>query len=385
MKKLLIPLLILFALQSFGQTSSTSSVAKTILPSKDTLVATATKTTTIRSRTVYDTLITTTVKYDTLKYVAPVVVTPPPVTGMPGGLASKAVTYQNKSNFTISGLSFDGGNGTVDLIVLNSCSNVHITLCRFSNTGARSIVLNNCHDITVDWNYFTMVGFGIDAIGCTGNIKTNFNQGLNLWQPAKYNSNFAHWVQYYKCSGSGQQINDNIFVSIDGVALHPHDCISSDLTSGTAASPVQICRNKIFGGQYAGGFPNTNDTGVGITAPDEGGSYYLIKDNVVVNSGVNGIICVTTSAASNIVVDNNIILNYSKTAKVSYDGFTIKGAKSNMVVSNNRVRWLQTGGSYLGYWFGGSSTFPGVTFTNNNWNDATLLPSVLPASLLTFK
>jgi hypothetical protein len=383
MKKLLLLLFILASLESFGQTTSVSSVTKTTLSTKDTLVATTTKTTTITSLTVYDTVITASVKYDTLKYKAPVIV--PAAISMPGGLVSRSVAYQNKSNFVISGLSFDGGGGTVDLITLTGCSNVTITLCRFSNTGARSIVLNNCHNITIDWNYFTMVGFGIDAIGCTGNIKTNFNQGLNLWQPAKYNNNFAHWVQYYKCSGPGQEINDNIFVSVDGIALHPHDCISSDLTSGTLISPVQICRNKIFGGQIAGGWPLPGDTGVGITAPDEGGSYYLIKDNLVVNSGVNGIICVTTSPASNIVVDNNIILNYDKNSKKSYDGFTISGAKSNMTVSNNRVRWMRPDGTYLGYWFGGSSAFPGVTFINNNWNDATLTSSILPSSLLTFK
>lgn len=313
-----------------------------------------------------------------------------PVTTNPGGKASNPVTYSNLNGTTITGLSFDGKGASVNLITLNSCTNVHITLCRFSNTNGISIALNKCSNITVDYCFFTMVGFGVDAVSCTGGIKTNHNQGLNLWAPIKYNGNFAHWVQYYKSSGPGMEINDNAFQSIDGVAVHPHDGISIDLTSGTAASPIQIHDNKIRGGQIAGGFPNSGDTGVGITAPDEGGSYYDIRRNIVVNSGVNGMLCITTSASSNVVLDSNIIVNDNKAAKISYDGFTLTGAKSNYTVSNMRVRWLTDKGAYTGLWLGSSTAtssgkFTGVTFTNNNWNDATLTSAVLPANIITYK
>src|ERR1051325_10767638 len=202
MKKLLIPLLIILALKSLGQTTSKSI---TILPTKDTLVKYTTTTTTITARTVYDTAYSTLVKYDTLKYVAPTVL-------LPGGLTSRPVTYQGKSYFVISGLSFDGAKGSVDLITLNSCSNVHITLCRFANTNGISIRLNNCTNVTVDYNYFNMVNFGVYAYQCAG-TKVNYNQGLNLWAPVKYNGNFAHFVQYNGCSGAGQQINNNVFVN----------------------------------------------------------------------------------------------------------------------------------------------------------------------------
>jgi hypothetical protein len=227
-----------------------------------------------------------------------------------------------------------------------------------------------------------MVNFGVMATNCTG-TKVNFNQGLNLWAPVKYNNNFAHWVQFINCSGSGQQINDNAFQSIDGVAIHCHDAITIYQSSGVSGSPIQIKRNKIKGGQWAGGFPNSGDTGVGITAPDVSGNYYEITDNIVVNSGVNGIICVGTG--SNILVDKNIIVNDNKNAKVSYDGFTCTGTKTNITVSNNRVHWLDSKGNSVGYWFGGASTIKGGTLTNNNWNDTTLNSSILPDNIISYK
>jgi hypothetical protein len=318
------------------------------------------------------------VGFNAIDYSAPVVITPP----MPGGAKSNPVTYSNLNGTVITSLSFDGGWKSVDLLTLNNCQNVHITMCRFSNTNGISVRLNNCTNVTVDYNFFTMVNFGVCATNCVG-TKVNFNQGLNLWAPVKYNGNFAHFVQFINCSGAGQQINDNKFHNIDGVAIHAHDIVSIYQTSGTSASRVQIKRNQIKGGQWAGGFPNSGDTGTGITAPDVSGAWYEITDNVVVNSGVNGIICVGTG--SNILVDKNIIVNDNKNAKVSYDGFTCTGAKTNIVVSNNRVHWLDSKGNSVGYWFGGGSTIKGGTLTNNNWNDTSLNSSIIPDSFITYK
>jgi hypothetical protein len=312
--------------------------------------------------------------FNTIDYSAPVVI--PPTN--PGGPKSNPVTYSNLNGTIISGLSFDGGGKSIDLLTLNNCSNVHITMCRFSNTNGDSIRLNNCINCTVDYCFFTMVNFGVCATNCIG-TKVNFNQGLNLWAPVKYNGNFAHFVQYINCSGAGQQVNDNIFKNVKGVSVHAHDIISIYQTSGTSTSRLQIKRNKIVGGQHDGGFPNIGDTGVGITAPDVSGSYYDITDNICVNSGVNGIIGICSG--SNLLYDNNIVVCDDRTMKVSYDGFTFTGTKTNTIVSNNRARWVRPDGSYLGEW--GSQA--GITFTNNNWNDASLTSAIIPDNVITYK
>jgi hypothetical protein len=308
---------------------------------------------------------------------APVVVPP-----MPGGKASGTLTYSNQSNLTISGLSFDGAKGSVNLLTLNNCSNIHITLCRFSNTNGFAIYLNGCTNITVDYCFFTLVNMGVYAYKCAG-TKVNNNQGLNRWAPVQYQNNFAHWVQFNACTGSGQQVNNNIFEDVQGVAVHPHDAISIYQSSGVSGSPIQINNNWIRGGQTAGGWPSSGDTGVGITAPDVSGNYYEVKNNIVVNCGVNGIIVVATG--NNILIDGNIMVCDNTTMVTSYDGFTISGTVSAMTVSNNRVRWRTNTGSYTGYWFGGPSTYPGVTLTNNNWNDTSLTSAILPTTIITYQ
>lgn len=365
---LLFAIMFIMKTVAFGQTTSTTNTVRTFAANGDTLLTT--------------TKITTEVSVIVKKFVPG---SPPPIMGTnPGGKSSNPVQYSNLNGTLITGLSFDGAGATKDLLTLNDCQNVHVTLCRFSNTGARAVVLNNCTNCTVDFCFFTMVGFGIDAISCVG-TKANFNQGLNLWQPAIYNNNFAHWIQFYKCSGAGQQVNNNKLLCKDGVALHPHDNISIDATSGTTSSPIQIHDNLIKGGQIAGGFPKSTDTGVGLTAPDENGNNYDIRRNTVVNCGVNGIIVVATG--SNIVIDSNIMVNDNRAMKLSYDGFTISGTKSNMIVSNNRARWIRPDGTYLGLWLGasGKTTFPGVTFINNNWNDTSLTSAILKDSMITYK
>lgn len=320
--------------------------------------------------------------FGTIDYSAPIVIPPTPTN--PGGLKSNPVTYSNKNDFVITGLSFDGAGKSVDLVTLNNCKNVHITLCRFSNTNGISVRLNNCTGVTVDYNFFTMVNFGVMATNCIG-TKVNFNQGLNLWAPVKYNNNFAHFCQYINCNSAGQEVNDNIFKNVKGVAVHAHDIVSIYQTSGTSTSRFQIKRNKIVGGQVDGGWPNSGDTGTGLTAPDVSGSYYDITDNICVNCGVNGIIGV--ASGSNLLYDKNIAICDDKTMKVSYDGFTFTGTKTNTIVSNNRARWIRPDGSYLGLWLGksGQSTQPGVTFINNNWNDATLNSNIIPENVITYR
>lgn len=365
---MLLAIMFIMATVAFGQTTTTSNTVTTFNAAGDTIA-----TTTVDVKTV-----TVVIK----KFVPG----SPPTTGTnPGGKSSNPVYYQNLNGTLITGLSFDGANAAKDLITLNNCTNVHVTLCRFSNTTGISVRLINCINCTVDYCYFTMVNFAVFATNSPG-TKSNYNQGLNLNGPdQKYNGNFAHWVQYLNTSGPGLQVNYNRFLSKDGVAKHPHDAISLDAVSGTTSSPVQIYGNWIKGGQIAGGYPGAGDTGVGITAPDVSGSNYDIKKNIVVNSGVNGMLVVANG--SNIVIDSCTIVNDNKNAKVAYDGFTIKGTLLNVTISNLRVRWMQPTGTYLGLWLGasGKTTYTGVTFKNNNWNDTSLTSAILQDSMITYK
>jgi hypothetical protein len=318
---------------------------------------------------------------------APVIVTPPADPAQPGGKSSAPLSYSGLNNQTITGLSFDGGGKAVDLLRLSNCTNIHVTLCRFSNTNGNSITLSNCTNVTIDYNFFTMVNFGVHAEACIG-TQVNHNQGLNLWAPVLYNKNFAHWIQFHNCNSANQSISNNILESITGVAVHPHDSISIDACSGTSASPIKINNNWLRGGQQTA-FPNSGDTGGGIMAPDESGNYYEIKNNIFVNPGCSAF--QANGSGSNIVFDNNLIFNNVPTS-VAANGITVLGSHSNMTISNNRVWWLnklnhavaQSDGE-TSYYFGGSGTGAGVTLSNNKWLDTTLNASILPATIITYK
>lgn len=359
MKKALLFLLLLPTVV-FGQTTIKDSV----LADKDTLVIT-----------------TSSVLH---KYIPPII---PPISINPGGKPSQPITYNNVNGKKITGLSFDGAKGQVNLLTLNNCSNDTITLCRFSNTAANSITLYNCKGIVINYNFFTTVNFGVHAESCQG-TKVEYNQGLNLYGPTKYNNNFAHWVQYHNCNSGGQSISYNKFESDAGVAIHPHDAISIDACSGLTNDPIMIVGNQLLGGQI-NAWPTSGDTGGGIMSPDESGNNYVVRGNIMVNPGCAGIQCVGTG--SGILLDGNLIYN-NIANPVSAQGLTILGSHSSMTVQNMRVWWLNKQNQAInrsdgqtGRWFGGRTTLPGVIQTNNNWLDPTLNASIIKMPLITYK
>lgn len=322
-----------------------------------------------------------------LNYTDTVVIVPSPVQTNPGGKVSQPISYNNVNGKKITGFSFDGGKGQVNFITLNNCSNDTITLCRFSNTAANSITLYNCKNIIIRYNFFTMVNFGVHAEACQG-TKVEYNQGLNLYGPTKYNNNFAHWVQYHNCNSGGQSISYNKFESDPGIAVHPHDAISIDASSGIAKDSIMIIGNQLYGGQITA-YPSSGDTGGGIMAPDESGNFYVVRGNIMINPGCAGIQSV--GSGSGIVLDGNLIYN-NVANPVSAQGLTILGSHSNMVVKNMRVWWLNKSKQAInrsdgqtGRWYGGSTTIPGVTQTNNNWLDVSLNTSIIKQPFITYK
>lgn len=349
MKPFLTSLFLLLSLSSFGQT-----VTKAVLANLDTLVT------------------TTTVKYDTLHYKQPI----------PGGVISPPATYSNQSNITISSKTFNGST-----LSFSNCSNVHITWCRFNGgTGTNLYAINfyNCTNVTVDYCYGTMYCKFVMVKGGIG-IKVNNNQFLNLYEPVVYNADFAHAIQFNGVTGAGNQVTNNT-IENTSAAVHPHDIINLYNCSGTTASHILVSENVIRGGQTIA-WPTSGDTGAGITL--DNGNYIDVTNNVGVNPGcafiqVNG-------THNNILVDNNKGVSLI-VSKVSADCFIALGSKTNVTFSNNQANWLKRNGAYgvypggeTGFWAGGGFPPSGITFVNNNWFNKALLPTVIPATLITYK
>ena len=372
MKKIVFLIMMtLVASVTLAQTTTTSNTVQTFAANGDTILTTTITTTTI----------STAVSVVTHKYVPPVVT--PPATGT--YTPSNPISYNGVNNKTISGLSFDGKLASVDLLTLTNCSNDTIKLCRFANTNGYAIRLENCHNVVIINNYATMVTFFLHAEASVS-TKTNYNQGLNLYEKVLYNNNVAHWVQYHNCTGGGQQVNYNRFESIAGVAVNPHDAISIDACSGLLGDSIQCNYNWIRGGQLTVGLAGT---GGGIMIGDESGNYQVARGNILVNCGCAGI--QSNGTSTNICIDGNLIYSNVKSS-VAANGIIVLGTHSGITIKNNRVWWLNYHGNAVAvsdgetsYYFGGSATLPGVTMSNNKWLDATLNSSILPTTIITYK
>lgn len=308
---------------------------------------------------------------------------PAPPTDNPGGPVTPGATYNNQSNITISNKTFNAAKG--DILTFNNCNTVHVTKCIFNNGNVWGCVFNNCQNVTFDFNYGEMLCKMAVAVNCQG-VKFDNNQFLNLNEPILYKSDFAHVLQFNNVSGVGNSISGNIIENIYGKAVHPHDLINCYNSAGTKDSPLVVAFNKLRGGMVDGGWPNSGDTGAGITF--DNGSFIDCHDNIGVNPGCAFIQTNGTHSDVNVHDNQGVSLIASK---VAADGVIALGAKTRVAFSNLRINWLKYNnahgvyaGGETGFWAGGAFPPAGVTMTNNNWFDQTLTADILPKQILTY-
>jgi parallel beta-helix repeat protein len=254
------------------------------------------------------------------------------VTGTEGLFAQKLkhnqpIFLNGVSNMTISGYTISGE--AVDCIRLIDCKNIHITNCRLINSKRFGIYLYNCSNILIDSNYIAKVGAGVFAQTCPlGQIRVNNNQMLNMLGTLPYNKDF---VQFAEVSGPGNKICYNKLENISGQS-NPEDAINLYKCNGLPDDPITIIGNWIRGGG-----PST--TGSGITVGDQGGSYQLAQDNILVNTGFIGM---QVAGGTYIRIINNTI--YSDAFPWSHLGLgygNYSGKPStHITIRGNRVHWL---------------------------------------------
>lgn len=283
---------------------------------------------------------------------------------------SAPLSYTSVNNITISGDSITGGSSIC--INLVSCSNVHITHCKFINSTNHAIMMNNCTNVTIDGNFFNHVRDGVYAVACKGGIKTIGNQFINMQGPYPQ----ASAVQYSHCSGPFNKIINNRIDEVPGQSA-PEDEINLYQDTGTYNSPLIVSGNFIRGGG-----PSTS--GAGITAGDGGGGYQHIEHNICINTGAGGI---QYAGGHNITIINNLI--YSKVFSWSGFGLACSNLTSTpvygMVVAYNDIFWLagKIGGGHRDTVYKYNATYanpvPLGWYTNriNAPIDSTLLPLTL--------
>lgn len=236
-----------------------------------------------------------------------------------------AINLYNKSNVTISGDSIAGGS--VACIQLVNCTNVHITHCKLGNSKSFGILIANCSNVLVDSCFITRVSTGVLAVNCpNGAIRVQYNQILNTQGPYPQGAG----IQFSGVNGGNNHINYNRIENIVG-QCDPEDKINVYKSNGLPSDPITVIGNWIRGS-------GTSTTSAGVTMGDQGGSYQLAKDNIVVNSGYEGM---QVAGGTYIQMMNNTI--YGQALPWSHIGLghgNYSGLPSNHItMSGNKVNW----------------------------------------------
>jgi parallel beta-helix repeat protein len=288
--------------------------------------------------------------------------------GLPISVTASDTVYQVSRPITITGvsgivISLQAITGySADCITLNNCSNITITNCIFHNSTGNGITLYRCKNITITNCFIYSVASGIYALESSA-VNINNNQFLNMQGPFPG----GQFVQFDNVSGAGNRVNSNRGENIQG-SSNPEDAISMYESNGTAADPIQIGGNWIRGG-------GPSQTGSGIMLGDDGGSYQIVQNNVLVDPGDAGI---GIASGHNIQIINNKI--YGKQQAFTNVGLYVwneyRSGCSMNTASGNQVRWTNSSGQDNGSW-NGKNCGKITGWSSNTWQaiiDSTILP-----------
>lgn len=277
---------------------------------------------------------------------------------------SAPIALDGKSNMTISYLEITNPSG--HCIKLSNCSNITIQYCKLGPSKGEGVFLSNCTNITVRDCSMEYVESGVVAdIGSA--IKVLYNDIKNVQGPMPR----GQLVQFGDVNGAGSSISYNVGENILGQS-YPEDAISLCRSNGTATSPIQVIGNKIRGGGPSG-------SGGGIMSGDLGGSYVLVKDNILVNPGQYGL---TVSSGHDIEISNNKIystkLPFSNVGLSAYKQYDI--STYNITISNNAVNFTNKDGVLNDMW--NANNCGTVVGWSTNFHDSNLTASVLPTVMM---
>lgn len=276
------------------------------------------------------------------------------------------ISLNGARNLTISGDSIIGGSKAC--INLTNCTNIHITHCKLLNSKSFGILLSNCTGVMVDNNYVSNVSTGVYAVD-SKTIEVETNQMRNMTGPLPH----GQFVQFDHVTGSYNRVTNNKFENIMG-SSNPEDAISMYKSSGLSTDPIYIGGNWIRGG-------GPSRSGGGIMLGDNGGSYQVAQNNILVDPGQYGM---AVSGGTNMQIINNTI--YAKKQSFTNVGiyyWNQSGSSSSAVtISGNKVNFISSSGSQNSDWLGSGSATP-TGWKNNTWG-AKISSSILPAKIITY-
>jgi hypothetical protein len=277
---------------------------------------------------------------------------------------SAPIIWNGISGQTINGLDIENAPG--NSIELTNCSNITIQNCRIAHSIGIGIKLYGCSNITINNCSIDSVASGVNACTCSG-IKFEYNEVKNVLGPMPR----GQMVQFDAINGGGNSISYNIGENIQGQSF-PEDEISLYKSNGLSNDPIVIAGNWIRGG-------GPSNSGGGIMTGDAGGSYVLVKDNILVNPGQYGI---AISSGNNITVQNNKVysaqLAFSNVGIYAFNQYP-SSCSSNTVLNNSINFTYKTGIINNTYTDGTCGTLTGWA---TNVYDKTLNATILPEKII---
>lgn len=274
--------------------------------------------------------------------------------------ASAPISYYNKSNFTISGIS------TTSIKLIN-CTNVLIINCKVGNSSGVGISISSCKNVKVTGCYLYNVSSGVYAVDSqTVNISGNF--GLNMKGPLPR----GQFVQFDNVTGAGNRINSNKFQNILGQST-PEDAISIYRSSGTSTDPIQVNSNQIRGG-------GPSSTGGGIMLGDKGGAYVIAEWNTLVDPGQYGM--AIAGGTHMTIYQNNVYSKKQSFSNVGLYYWNQSGLSSSGInISSNNVNFTKYTGEINNTFLGSGDVTPNGW--SSNYYNRSLGESTLPTTLVT--
>jgi hypothetical protein len=216
-------------------------------------------------------------------------------------IESGPLIINGESDVVISGLHISNPNGSC-IEIRNGALNVVIENSEIGPCGKKGIDILNSSHITINNNHIHdavaegIMSYSSHDIAVDSNVIENVQSGYEMWKTrdgnlsftnnfvknvSRGNKNGGNVVQIAFVHAGGIRVTDNIAVNILGQS-NPEDLINVYSSDGTPDDPIQIKRNR-----FNGGGPRLSSGG--IILGDQGGSYQIAEDNILVNPGQYGL------------------------------------------------------------------------------------------------
>jgi hypothetical protein len=279
-------------------------------------------------------------------------------------MKSPPISILGQTNVIITGLYITNAAGPG--ITIQACQNVRVVNCLLGPCQGEAIHVEASDTVELTGNRFERVASGVYALN-SGHIKVADNACLNVQGPFPR----GQMAQFDKVNGPGNSINSNFCQNVLGLN-NPEDVINLFQSNGTTNDPIQVIGNQIRGG-------GPSNSGGGIIAGDGGGSYILVRENILVNPGQYGIAIASGDHIQ--ILSNKIFGRQQPFTNVGLYVWNQYSPPCNShVVSGNKVRWFNSSGAENPAWDSGNCG-PVEGWDTNDWH-ANIDESLLPQELL---